>query len=95
MAETQDGSGGDSRTDSSGSGTARGTDSGGRGNDAGAQRRTRWFTKRSVVTLVAVTVASVALFKGKMGDSVWVYAMAVFIAGHHAEDLIKAWKGGS
>jgi hypothetical protein len=24
---------------------------------------------------------------------VWVYAMAVFIAGHHAADLIKAWKG--
>lgn len=53
----------------------------------------RWFTKRFVITSVATLIASVAMFRGKMTDSVWVYAMAVFIAGHHAEDLIKAWKG--
>ena len=53
----------------------------------------RWLTKRFVITSVATLIASVAMFKGKMTDSVWVYAMAVFIAGHHAEDLIKAWKG--
>ena len=56
-------------------------------------KTTRWLTKRSVITAVGVAIASVALFKGKMSDGAWVYAMAVFIAGHHAVDLIKAWKG--
>ena len=53
----------------------------------------RWWTKRFVITAAATAIASAALFKGKMSDSVWVYAMAVFIAGHHAADLIRAWKG--
>lgn len=56
-------------------------------------KKTRWFTSRKVFTLVGVAVASTALFKGKMSDSVWVYAMAVFLAGHHAIDIIKAWRG--
>ncbi len=55
--------------------------------------KTRWLTSRKVITAVGIAIASVALFRGKMGDSVWVYAMAVFIAGHHAADLIKAFKG--
>jgi hypothetical protein len=54
---------------------------------------TRWLTSRKVITTVGVAIATTALFKGKMSDGVWVYAMAVFIAGHHAADLIKAWKG--
>lgn len=55
-------------------------------------KKTRWFTSRKVITAVGVAIASTALFRGKMSDSVWVYAMAVFIAGHHAADLIKAWR---
>ena len=55
-------------------------------------KRTRWLTGRKVITVVGVAIASTALFRGKMSDSVWVYAMAVFIAGHHAADLIKAWR---
>jgi hypothetical protein len=54
---------------------------------------TQWFTARKVLTAVGVAIATTALWKGKMGDGVWVYAMAVFIAGHHAADLIKAWRG--
>lgn len=56
-------------------------------------KKTRWFTSRKLITAVGVAIASTALFRGKMSDSVWVYAMAVFIAGHHAGDLIKAWRG--
>jgi hypothetical protein len=54
---------------------------------------TQWFTARKVLTAVGVAIATAALWKGKMTDGVWVYAMAVFIAGHHAADLIKAWRG--
>jgi hypothetical protein len=54
---------------------------------------TRWFTSRKVITTVGISIATVALFKGRMSDGVWVYAMAVFIAGHHAADLIKAFRG--
>lgn len=52
-----------------------------------------WFTTRKILTAVGITIATVALFEGKMSDGVWVYSMAVFIAGHHAADLVKAWKG--
>ncbi len=55
-------------------------------------KKTRWLTSRKAITAIGVTIASAALFKGRMSDSVWVYAMAVFIAGHHAGDLIKAWR---
>lgn len=57
------------------------------------QKRTRWITSRKVITAVGVIISTVALFTGKMSDTVWVYAQAVFIAGHHAADMIKAWKG--
>ena len=57
------------------------------------ESKPRWFTTRKVLTATGITIATVALWSGKMSDAVWVYAMAVFIAGHHAADLIKAWKG--
>ncbi|MGO8847253.1 MAG: hypothetical protein ACLQFI_18345 [Methylocella sp.] len=56
-------------------------------------KKTRWFTGRKVLTVAGIIIATTALWVGKMSDGVWVYAMAVFIAGHHAADLIKAWKG--
>lgn len=52
----------------------------------------KWLKRKSIITIASVAIAAVALFHGKMSDSVWVYAMAVFIAGHHAEDLIRAWR---
>lgn len=58
------------------------------------EKRTRWFTGRKILTAVGVVIATTFVCTGKMSDAVWVYAMAVFIAGHHAADLIKAWKGG-
>lgn len=61
--------------------------------DEGGGRKTRWFTGRKMLTVVGVTIATTALWRGKMSDVTWVYAMAVFIAGHHAADLIRAWKG--
>jgi FtsH-binding integral membrane protein len=54
-----------------------------------------FFTKRMLFSLIGLTVASVALFTGKMADHVWVYSLAVVIAGHHAVDIVKAWKGGA
>ncbi len=56
-------------------------------------KKTRWFTGRKVITTVGYATATYALFTGKMSDVVWVYAMAVFIAGHQSADLLKAWKG--
>lgn len=52
-----------------------------------------WFTTRKILTIAGIVIATTMVYTGKMTDSVWVYAMAVFIAGHHAADLIKAWKG--
>lgn len=36
--------------------------------------------------------ATVALFTGKMPADVWVYAVAVVIAGHNAQDIVKTWR---
>jgi hypothetical protein len=52
-----------------------------------------WFTTRKVLTYTSIALATAMVYTGKMSDGVWVYAMAVFIAGHHAADLIKTWKG--
>ena len=54
-----------------------------------------WFTTRKVLTYTCIAVATTMVYTNKMSDGVWVYAMAVFIAGHHAADLIRAWKGGA
>ena len=60
---------------------------------AAGQPSKGWFTTRKVLTYVSIVIATTMVYTGRMSDSVWVYAMAVFIAGHHAADLIKAWKG--
>jgi hypothetical protein len=51
-----------------------------------------WFTTRKVLTYVSIVIATTMVYTSKMEASVWVYAMAVFIAGHHAADLINAWR---
>lgn len=61
--------------------------------DGETRQRKGWFTTRKVLTYVGISIATTMVYTGKMTDGVWVYAMAVFIAGHHAADLIKAWKG--
>jgi hypothetical protein len=55
-------------------------------------KKTRWFTSRKVITVVGFVTATVMVYTGKMTDSVWVYAMAVFIAGHHAADIVSAFR---
>lgn len=37
-------------------------------------------------------IASAALWNGKLDGENWVFALAVIIAGHHAEDIVKAWR---
>jgi hypothetical protein len=53
----------------------------------------KWFTTRKVLTAVGFITATAMVYTGKMSDSVWVYALAVLLAGHHAADLIKAYRG--
>lgn len=60
---------------------------------SGATGTTRWITGRKAITAAGFATATALVCFGKMSDQCWVFAMAVFIAGHHAEDLIKAWKG--
>lgn len=55
--------------------------------------KTRWFTGRKVITAAGFVAATAMVYSGRMTDQCWVFAMAVFIAGHHAEGLIGAWKG--
>lgn len=54
-----------------------------------------WFTTRKTLTYVSVATATVMVYTGKMDAQVWVYAMAVFIAGHHAADIVKAFRGNN
>jgi hypothetical protein len=56
-------------------------------------KRKSWFTTRKVLTYVCIILATVSLWGGKLTGETWVLAMAVFIAGHHAADLIQAWRG--
>ncbi len=53
----------------------------------------KWLTTRKVLTAVGFVTATTMVYTGKMSDSVWVYALAVLLAGHHAADLIKAYRG--
>lgn len=56
-----------------------------------ARRKTRGiFGRRFVLAVVGLTVASAALWYGKLDGTNWVYALAVVLAGHNAEDIAKA-----
>lgn len=54
----------------------------------------RFATKRFVMSAVGFVTATALLCTGKLTDVCWVYALAVVIAGHHAEDIVKAMRGG-
>lgn len=57
------------------------------------RKKTRWLTSRKVITAVGFSTATVMVYTGKMDAGTWVYNLAVLIAGHHAADLIAAWRG--
>lgn len=57
-------------------------------------KHSRFLTKRVLFSASGLVIATGLVCAGKMADTCWVYALAVIIAGHHAEDIIKAWKGG-
>lgn len=46
------------------------------------------------MSAVGFATATVLLYTGKLTGECWVYALAVVIAGHHAEDIVKAMRGG-
>ena len=55
---------------------------------------TRWTTKRMFFSVLGIGTGTVMLYLGKLDGANWVFLALGCIAGHHAEDLIKAWKGG-
>lgn len=54
----------------------------------------RFTTKRFVFSAVGLGLATYLCWNAKIGGQEWVYALAIIIAGHHAEDIIRAWRGG-
>ena len=56
------------------------------------KKRNRFLTKRFVLSTAGLAIASVALWQKHLVGEEWVYALAVVIAGHHAEDIIGKLK---
>jgi hypothetical protein len=56
-------------------------------------KKKRLFTTRKVFSAIGFITATWLLWFGKIGGEEWVYTLVIVIAGHHAEDLIKAIKG--
>lgn len=48
------------------------------------------FSRRFVLAVTGLAIASVAMWYGKLDGTNWVYALAVVLAGHNAEDIAKA-----
>lgn len=48
------------------------------------------FSRRFVLAVTGLAIASVAMWFGKLDGTNWVYALAVVLAGHNAEDIVKA-----
>jgi hypothetical protein len=55
-------------------------------------KKKRIFTTRKVFSLVGFVIATIELNNGRISGEQWVYVLIIVIAGHHAEDLIKAWR---
>lgn len=53
-----------------------------------------FFSKRVLLSIAGLAISTGMVFAGKMTDSAWVFSLAVILAGHHASDIVKAWKGG-
>jgi hypothetical protein len=52
-----------------------------------------FFTKRVLLSILGLVVATGLVCAGKISGGEWVYALAVVVAGHHAADIVSAWKG--
>ena len=57
-----------------------------------APKRSRWLTKRMFFSVTGLVTATVMVYTGKMDAGNWVFSLAVVIAGHHAEDIVKAMR---
>jgi hypothetical protein len=42
--------------------------------------------------VIGLALATAALWTGKISGENWVYVLVIVISGHHAEDLIKAYR---
>jgi hypothetical protein len=50
------------------------------------------LTKRIILTLLGMALGTAALWGGKLDGGSYVYLVLGCIAGHHAEDIVKAWR---
>lgn len=53
----------------------------------------RFTTKRFVFSAAGLALATWLCLQGKVSGQEWVYALLSIIAGHHAEDIVRAWRG--
>jgi len=52
-----------------------------------------FFTKRFIFSLIVLINGTALVYFGKLGGEQFVYLCALVVAGHHAADLITAWRG--
>jgi len=53
----------------------------------------KYFTKRMLFSVAGLSAATWLCHGGHIDGSAWTYALGVSIFGHHAEDIVKAYKG--
>lgn len=53
----------------------------------------RFATKRFIFSAAGLGLATWLCYVGKLAGQEWVYALLSIIAGHHAEDIVRAWRG--
>jgi hypothetical protein len=52
----------------------------------------RLLTKRFALAGAGLLLASALCWLGKIGGDAWVFAFATALAGHRAEDIVKAYR---
>jgi hypothetical protein len=55
---------------------------------------TRWITSRKVASLLVLGSSTFLQFSGKLGADAYALTCIAVIAGHHAPEILRAWKGG-
>lgn len=53
----------------------------------------KFGTKKFIFSVAGLAIATWLEIHSKLDGPTWVYALAVIIAGHNAEDVIRAFKG--
>lgn len=53
----------------------------------------KFATKKFLFSASGLGLATLLTYQGHMNGETWVYALAVILAGHHLEDLIRAYRG--